>query len=114
MRRSQDCHSVRGGRGQKGRQTTGPAENGKENWLARPLQSKAPMSIKTDELKDRIEAKKHELLARLNELKADSRAEAAEQRSKIKVKLDELEDTLKEGWDKAAAKLNTWLNRNNN
>ena len=105
---------MRGERGQMDRLTAGRVENGKENWLARALQSKTPMSLKTDELKDRIEAKKHELLARLNELKADSRAEAEEQRSKIKVKLDELEDTLKEGWDKAAAKLNTWLNRNNN
>ena len=72
------------------------------------------MSNKTNELKDRIEAKKHELLARLNELKADSRAEASEQSSKIKLKLDELEDTLKEGWDKAAVKLNSWLNRSQN
>jgi hypothetical protein len=111
---AQDCHSVRGERGQVERLTGGVIENGKENWLARALQSIAHMSLKTDELKDRIQAKKHELLARLNELKADNRADAAEQRSKIKVKLDELENTLKEGWDKAAAKLNTWLNRDNN
>jgi hypothetical protein len=68
----------------------------------------------TNELKDRIEAKKHELLARLNELKADSRAESREQQSKIKLRLDELEGYVKEGWDKATVKLNEWLNRKSN
>jgi uncharacterized protein YdhG (YjbR/CyaY superfamily) len=71
------------------------------------------MGNKTEELKDRIEAKKHELLARLSELKADSRAEAREQQSRIKLKLDELEGYLKEGVDKAQLKINEWLNRNN-
>jgi len=71
------------------------------------------MGNKTGELKDRIEAKKHELLARLSELKADSRAEAREQQSRIKLKLDELEGYLKEGVDKAQLKINEWLNRNN-
>jgi hypothetical protein len=72
------------------------------------------MSMKNNELKDRIEAKKHELLARLNELKADSRADAREQQSKLKMRLDEVEDYIKEGWDKASVKLNEWLNRKNN
>ena len=71
------------------------------------------MGNKTGELKDRIEAKKHELLARLSELKADSRAEAREQQSRSKLKLDELEGYLKEGVDKAQLKINEWLNRNN-
>ena len=82
--------------------------------MARALQREVAMSNSTDELKNRIEAKKHELLARLNELKADSRAESREQSSKIKLRLDELEGHLKEGWDKAAVKLNEWLNRKNN
>jgi hypothetical protein len=72
------------------------------------------MGNKSEELKDRIEAKKHELMARLAELKADSRAEAREQSSRIKLRLDELEDYLREGWDKAQLKLNEWLNRKNN
>ena len=71
------------------------------------------MNPKTNELKDRIEAKKHELLARLSELKADTRAEAAEQRDTIARKLDQLEDDLRDGWDnvseKVSAKLNDWL-----
>jgi len=81
--------------------------------VARALQHLPFMGNKTEELKDRIEAKKHELLARLNELKADSRAESREQSSKIKLRLDELESFVKEGWDKAEVKLNEWLNRNN-
>jgi hypothetical protein len=68
---------------------------------------------KTNELKDRIEAKKHELLARLSELKADTRAEAAEQREKLSAKLSQLEESLKDGWenvsDKVSSKLNEWL-----
>ena len=71
------------------------------------------MSTKSNELKDRIEAKKHELLSRLAELKADSRAEAREQSSKLKLRLDEVEDYIKEGWDKANVKLNEWLNKSN-
>lgn len=71
------------------------------------------MLSKSDELKDRIEAKKHELMARLSELKADTRHEATEQRDKIKAKLDELETNIKEGWDKLTdsvrGKLNAWL-----
>ncbi|HUJ57505.1 MAG TPA: hypothetical protein VLX92_03405 [Kofleriaceae bacterium] len=64
-------------------------------------------------LKDRVEARKHELLAKYNDLKADTRAEAAAQRVKLKHKLDELENHLKGGWDKVNAsvkeKLDSWL-----
>jgi hypothetical protein len=73
------------------------------------------MLDKSDELKDRVEARKHELLSKFNELKADTRAEAAKNRDKIKAKLDEIESDLKEGWDrmsdKVRAKLNSWLDR---
>ena len=73
------------------------------------------MSIRTDELKDRVEARKHELLAKFNELKADTRREAAETRDSIKKKLDEVEAYLAKGWDdlndSVKAKLNTWLDR---
>ena len=74
-----------------------------------------PMMNKTEELKDRVEAKRHELLAKLNELKADARAEAQEQHHRVREKLSELERTLKDGWDKVsndvAAKLNEWLKK---
>jgi hypothetical protein len=73
------------------------------------------MMNKTDELKDRVEARKHELLSRYNELKADSRHEAIEMRSKLKLKLDELEREIEHGWervdDTVRAKLNRWLER---
>lgn len=69
------------------------------------------------ELKDRIEAKRHELLARIAELKADSRAETREQVAKMKDRLGELEDHVKDGWDNLSdqvmARLNAWLAHSN-
>ena len=71
------------------------------------------MLDKSDELKDRIEARKHELLAKYNDLKADSRKEAGETRTKLMARLDELEAHLKLGWakvnDDVRVKLNRWL-----
>jgi len=71
---------------------------------------------KTDELRDRVEARKHELLARYNQLKADTRHEAAEARTRLKARLDELELHIKSGWsklnDEVRAKLSSWLEPN--
>jgi hypothetical protein len=71
------------------------------------------MIDKTDALKDRVEARKHELLAKFNDLKADTKNDVSEARTKVKHKLDELELHLKEGWDKLSestrAKLDQWL-----
>jgi hypothetical protein len=71
------------------------------------------MLNKSDELKDRVEARKHELLAKFNDLKADTRKEAAAARSKLETKLGELELHLKTGWDNVSdavkAKLDKWL-----
>lgn len=64
-----------------------------------------------DELRDRVEARKHELLAKYNELKADSRREASEARARLKARLDELELHLKSGWDKISADVRTKLGR---
>ena len=73
------------------------------------------MLDKSDELRDRIEARKHELLAKYNELKADTRKEAGDTRNRVKARLDELEAQLKLGWDKVTddvrVKLNHWLER---
>jgi len=70
---------------------------------------------KRDELRDRVEARKHELLAKYNEMKADTRREAAEARTRLKTRLDELELQLKSGWtrvtEEARAKLHQWLDR---
>lgn len=71
------------------------------------------MLEKTDELKDRIEARKHELMSKFADLKADTRHEAGKARDAIKAKLDDLEVSLKEGWNNlseaARTKLNQWL-----
>ena len=71
------------------------------------------MSSKTGELKDRVEAKKHELRARLAQRKAGARTDAGDAYTSVKKKLDELEGHLKDGWDKVgdkvSAKLNEWL-----
>ena len=73
------------------------------------------MLDKSDELRDRVEARKHELLAKYNELKADSRRDASDARDKVKAKLDELEVHIKDGWAKVSddvrTKLNRWLDR---
>jgi hypothetical protein len=73
------------------------------------------MLDKSDELRDRVEARKHELLSKYNDLKADSRKEAAETRTRLKAKLDELEAHLKLGWakvnDEVRTKLSQWLDR---
>lgn len=71
---------------------------------------------KDDELKDRIRARKRAMQAKLSELTADSRAEAREARDKIKRSLDELEESVKDGWDSMSesvrTRLNRWLDRN--
>lgn len=67
---------------------------------------------KTAQLKDRVEAKKHELMSRLHELRADARAEVAEEAKSLKAKLDEVEAYLREGFDKASSKLENWLKKN--
>jgi len=73
------------------------------------------MLDKSNELRDRVEARKHELLAKFNELKADARHEAAQARTRLKARLDELELHLKSGWtkvnDEVRAKLDQWLER---
>jgi hypothetical protein len=68
-----------------------------------------------DELADRVQARKHELLSKYNELKADTRKEAGQKRDQIKAKLDDLEDAIKDGWehmtDAVRGRLNKWLDK---
>jgi hypothetical protein len=70
---------------------------------------------KGDELRGRVEARKHEWLTRYHQLKADTRHEAAEARARVRARLDELEHQLKSGWakvnDDVRARLSTWLER---
>ncbi|HET9991827.1 MAG TPA: hypothetical protein VFQ65_25030 [Kofleriaceae bacterium] len=73
------------------------------------------MLTKRDELKDQIEVRKHALLKKLAELRADTRIDAISARDQVKAKLDELELFLKSGWDKVTAethaKLDEWLHK---
>lgn len=73
------------------------------------------MSSEGKQLKERVEARKHELLAKYNELKADTRREAGEARTRLKEQLDELEEAVKDGWtnmtEAVKSKLNDWLDR---
>ena len=83
--------------------------------LVSDVQTVRGMLDKSDELRDRVEARKHELLAKFNELKADTRREAAEARTRLKARLDEIELHLKNGWEKVnddvRTRLNKWLER---
>ena len=69
--------------------------------------------MKDSELRERVEARKHELLAKLHDLKADTHHESKDARARTQRKLDELELYLKSGWDKIDAsvrsKLDKWL-----
>ena len=66
-----------------------------------------------EELKNRVQAKRKELEAKLEEAKADVREATRENRDKLEKKLKELESTLQNGWDnlteEVASKLNKWL-----
>lgn len=65
------------------------------------------------ELKDRIEAKKKRLQARLAELKADGREQARKEAEALRGSLEDLEARMKEGaeglTEAVAKKLNDWL-----
>ena len=71
------------------------------------------MADKTSELRHRVEAKKKELEASLERAKADAQGEVSEAVERIQLKLNELNDYLREGWDNlseaVADRLNEWL-----
>ena len=71
------------------------------------------MGHKYEELKHRVEAKTKEFQAKLETYKADKHGKAAEDETKIKTKLNEIEMHVKNGWENltesAAAKINDWL-----
>ena len=66
-----------------------------------------------EELKDRIVAKRKRLEAQLSELKADARSASREQANRLQSQLDELNESLKGGWENltesVARRLNDWL-----
>ncbi len=77
------------------------------------MQSPSIMMNASDELRDRVEVRKHELLVAYDRAKADARKDAIAARAKMKAKLDELEVHLKDGWDRVndtvRLKLDKWL-----
>lgn len=84
--------------------------------MARPLHGSRHMTMsREEELKDRIKAKQKEIEARYHQLKADSRADARDERDRLKSKLDELQEMTRAGWDRMSDsvrnKLNDWLKR---
>ena len=91
--------------------------------VERPITSKtqpglgvAP-AISEPDLESRVTARRAELIAKLVELKADTRREAIEARDKLKAKLSELAHIVKwgivDGWaslgDPVTHKLDQWL-----
>lgn len=85
--------------------------------LARRLLTLRAMSStkNTQELKERIEAKKKELQADWERLKADTRSDARERREQIESKLSELREATASGvenlTDRASAKINEILKK---
>jgi hypothetical protein len=67
----------------------------------------------TNELKNRVEAKKLSLQAKIKELQADTQATSRERVKKLQTKLDSLNESVKGGWDSVteavAGKLNELL-----
>lgn len=67
----------------------------------------------TNELKNRVEAKKLSLQATIKELQADTQATSRERVKKLQTKLDSLNESVKGGWDSVteavAGKLNELL-----
>jgi len=72
------------------------------------------MLDRSDELRARVEARKHELLAKYSELGASALHEPAAARDRIRAQLD-VEQQLKNGWNKinddVRTKLSKWIER---
>jgi hypothetical protein len=71
------------------------------------------MSGRETELKHRVEAKKARLQQQLELMKAEAHGAKNDEVDRIEKKLNELNDTLKEGWENlseaAVNQLNEWL-----
>jgi hypothetical protein len=66
-----------------------------------------------EELKNRVEAKKLRLQAKIKELQADASSTSRNEANKLQAKLDGLSESVKDGWDDLtdaiSGKLNEWL-----
>ncbi|MBD3257419.1 hypothetical protein GF377_03220 [candidate division GN15 bacterium] len=71
------------------------------------------MTDRKEELKHRVMARKHELQEKLELVKAEAHGTANDETERLKSKLQQLDDIVKNGWDNlsesAAEKLNAWL-----
>jgi len=71
------------------------------------------MPSEATELKERIEAKRKRIEARVHELKADGDAAAREKAESLESQLDDITETVRDGYenlsDQAMSKLNDWL-----
>ena len=56
-------------------------------------------NTKTEALKKRVEARKHELMAKLNDSLADGAEKKDETESELREQLAELQDAVRSGWD---------------
>ncbi|MCA8924192.1 MAG: hypothetical protein KDD82_20450 [Planctomycetes bacterium] len=67
----------------------------------------------TEELADRVQAKRKRLEARLQEARADTRKQGREAAEALQTHLDDLSELLSKGWNQVsedvADKLNHWL-----
>lgn len=68
------------------------------------------------ELRDRVEARKKDLEAKLLEWKADTKGSFNEKIDQAENELKNLKEIVKDGWDRVtepiAKKLNEWLSKN--
>lgn len=64
-----------------------------------------------EELKDRLLAKKKMLEAKLHEARANARKEGRESAAEIEKKIEEVNNTLKSGWDKLSEAATSRLNK---
>ncbi|HET7502532.1 MAG TPA: hypothetical protein VFK02_16040 [Kofleriaceae bacterium] len=82
-----------------------------------PPEPSAPRATSEPDLESRIKVRRVELVAKLRELRADTRAGASEAGDKLKAKLSEIAHIIKDGvvdgWaslsDSARQKLERWL-----
>lgn len=73
------------------------------------------MITKTDELKSRVKARQAELSAQLERAKAEGKEKTSAAVESLEKKLNELSNTMKEGWenlsDDTVTRLNEWLKK---
>lgn len=75
------------------------------------LPRKVPVMNQKQELKDRVESKRLEIESRIAKLRADARSDSRDEIERLQKKLDEVQKTVKSGWDQLGEDASKWLNR---